>query len=29
MQAVGVFCAWLEARSVPSIVAVGSIHAFA
>src|SRR3954451_7170584 len=26
VRAVGAFCAWLEARSVPSIAAVGSIH---
>src|SRR3954469_8743563 len=26
VRAVGTFCAWLEARGVPSIAAVGSIH---
>ena len=26
VRAVGEFCAWLEARGVPSIAAVGSIH---
>ena len=26
MRAVGEFCVWLEARGVPSIAAVGSIH---
>ena len=26
MRAVGEFCAWLEARAVPSLAAVGSIH---
>src|SRR4051795_5787933 len=26
VRAVGAFCAWLEARGVPSIAAVGSIH---
>jgi integrase/recombinase XerD len=26
VRAVGEFCAWLEARGLPSIAAVGSIH---